>query len=136
MNLLNEMTTKMELDDLVKEMDEFIEQYDNLKSFTALYEGSISHLDEGLSDDIIQSISEIQNRLKVIKKAKGLIDKLSVGGWEKGKVRRHLERLQDNKDNIMQAVKYSKAKLNALERKVHDLVGDIKPQDGLSYSES
>jgi uncharacterized membrane protein YheB (UPF0754 family) len=83
MNLLNEMTNKMEIDLLESEIDDVLTQYRNIISFAQLYEGSA--ILASLPDDLIEKITEIERRMEVIEKAKNLLKKLEDSGWDKKK---------------------------------------------------
>jgi len=134
MNLLNEMTNKMEIDLLESEIDDVLTQYRNIISFAQLYEGSA--ILASLPDDLIEKITEIERRMEVIEKAKNLLKKLEDGGWDKKKVKYHRQRLYDNRERIRKSMYSAKKKMVALEKAVQGMVDGIKPQDGLSYSES
>ena len=102
MDLINEILDQEMMDDLLKDMDSVLEQYKSLNVFAQLNEGVL----DNLSDDLIQKVSEIQRRIEVIAKARGIVDKLKKsGGFSKDEVSKHRARLRNNRKALTAALR-------------------------------
>ena len=69
MKLINEIANDWDIASIIKEMDAVLQQYDGIVATLSLNEGAL----DAISDDVINAVTEIQNRINVIKKAKGAI---------------------------------------------------------------
>lgn len=113
MDFINEVLDQDDVTSLLAEMDAVLEQYKALTMFTRLNEGVL----DNLSDDLIQKVSEIQRRIEVISKARGIVAKLQKsGGFSKEEVAQHRERLRKNRKALSAALSRASQRMQQFEK--------------------
>ena len=120
MNFINEVLDQDEATSLLAEMDAVLKQYKDLTIFTRLNEGVL----DNLSDDLIQKVSEIQRRIEVISKARGIVAKLQKsGGFSKEEVTKHRERLRKNRKALSAALTRASRRMDQFEKAAKQEIG-------------
>jgi hypothetical protein len=92
MKFINEIANNWEVTSIVAEMDSVLKRYSRIVRLTALHEGQL----DTISDDVISAVTEIQNRINVISKARDSVDGMAPDDQYK---------LARNKKFIMLALK-------------------------------
>jgi hypothetical protein len=92
MRFINEIANNWEVTSIVVEMDAVLNRYARIVRLTALHEGQL----DTISDDVISAVTEIQNRINVISKARDSVDGMAPDDQYK---------LARNKKFIMLALK-------------------------------
>jgi hypothetical protein len=92
MKFINEIANNWEVTSIVAEMDSVLKRYTKIVRLTALHEGQL----DTISDDVISAVTEIQNRINVISKARDSVDGMAPDDQYK---------LARNKKFIMLALK-------------------------------
>jgi hypothetical protein len=130
MKLINKITSDWEISNLIKEMDEVLQEYQNLIKFTQLNEGVL----DDLGDDVLKQVAEIKRRIEVITRARNIVTKLQKsGGFTKDEVSKHRARLTSNRKSLSAALKRTSKKMKDFQQtaaKEIKKAGEIRQSEG------
>jgi uncharacterized protein (DUF3084 family) len=120
MKLIETIVYSWENSEIESEYKKLRESYRGLVRISMLNEGVV----DDLPDDIIQKVSEIENRMEAIERARNLIKKLQdTGGFTPEQVEQQRKKLKNNVEKLKRNLITTKKQMARLEDRINQILG-------------
>ena len=126
MELIQELMSNWDVEEIEKILDKVEEDYKNLVNYTSLFEGVLDNLPE----DIIEKVAEIEKRIDAVARARQLLTKLKKsGGYSPEQVKTMRGRVGRNAAKLRTLLDQTKKELDRVSKKVEAEVEKVEAEE-------